>query len=177
VARIEKYLNELKSVAAGFLQVNDAGEMRHGRIAIQRPGKMRVDYDPPSKDFIVADGSFVNMWDDELGNQSSIPVGSSIAEFILRDPIKLSGDVTVTRFVRFPAKLEVSVVSTKDPGDGELTLIFEDKPLQLRQWRIIDPQGRMTGVSLEAPREGATFPPGTFTFVSPKLGKTDRNFR
>lgn len=174
VVRIETYLNEMKSVAANFLQISDGGSLRHGAIAIQRPGKMRVTYDAPDKDFIIADGTFVNIWDDEMGQQTSVPVGSGIAEFILREKIKLSGDVVITRFARYPAKLELSFVSAKEPGEGELTLIFEDKPLKLRQWRVLDPQGRTTGVNLENAREGVSFPDNTFVFVSPKLGKTGR---
>lgn len=177
VERIEKYLNELKSVSAGFLQISDSGELRHGAIAIQRPGKMRVTYDPPAKDFIVADGSFVHIWDGELEQQTSVPAGKGIAELILRDSIKLDGDVTVTRFARYPAKMELTLVATKDPGDGELTLIFEDKPLQLRQWRVVDSQGRTTGVNLENAREGVSFDSNTFDFVPPNLGKTNRSTR
>lgn len=175
IKRIESYLNELKSVSAAFLQIGDSGNLRHGQIAIQRPGKMRVTYDAPEKDFIVADGTFVHIWDNELGQQTSIPVGSGIAEFILREKVSLSGDVVVTRFVRYPAKIELSLVSVKEPAEGELTLIFEDKPLKLRQWRVLDPQGRTTGVNLENAREGVSFEPNTFVFVSPKLGQSGRN--
>jgi outer membrane lipoprotein-sorting protein len=174
IERIETYLNDLKSVGANFLQVNDMGGLRHGAISIQRPGKMRVVYDPPDKDFIVADGSFVHMWDDEMGQQTSIPVGSSMAEFILRENIKLSGDVVLTRFARYPAKIELSLVSAKEPTEGELTLIFEDKPLKLRQWRVLDTQGRTTGVNLENAREGIEFPENTFVFVPPNLGKSNK---
>jgi len=173
IARLQTYLNELKSVSADFMQINDMGEMRHGQIAIERPGKMRVTYAPPSKDFIVADGSMVHIWDAEMKQQTNVPVGSSIAEFILRDPIKLDGDVTVTRFARYPAKMELSLTSTKEPGEGELTLVFEDKPLKLRQWRVLDAQGRTTGVNLENAREGTSFPSGTFNFIAPNFGKTD----
>jgi len=174
IERIEIYLNNLKSVSADFVQVNDNGEFRHGKIAIQRPGKMRVTYDPPQKDFIVADGTYVHIWDGELKQQTNVLVGSSIAEFILRDPIKLSGDVIITRFVRFPSKMELSIVATNDPGDGELTLIFEDNPLQLRQWRVLDAQGRTTGVNLENEREDVTFASNTFDFVPPNFGKSER---
>ena len=170
IIRIENYLNELKSVSANFLQVNDHGEMRHGTIAIQRPGKMRVNYDPPQPDFIIADGSFVHIWDAEMKQQTNVPVGDSIAEFILREHIKLAGDVTVTRFTRHPNKLEVSLVATADPGEGELTLIFEDNPLKLRQWRILDAQGRTTGVNLENAHEGVSFASNTFDFIPPNLG-------
>lgn len=171
VERIEVYLNDLKSVGAHFLQVSDSGNLRHGAISIQRPGKMRVVYDDPDKDFIVADGSRLNIWDDEMGQQTSLGLDEGLASFILRDNIKLSGDVIVTRFVRYPAKIEVSLVSVKDPHEGELTLIFEDTPLKLRQWRILDAQGHTTGVNLENAREGIEFPENTFVFVSPKLGK------
>jgi len=170
VARIEKYLNELKSVSASFLQVSDSGALRHGTIAIQRPGKMRVVYDAPDRDFIVADGSFVNIWDNEMQQQSTIPLGSGIADFILREQLSFSDDVIITRFAYYPAKMELSLVSKEDPSEGELTLIFEDKPLKLRQWRVIDAQGRTTGVNLENAREGVDFPNGTFSFIPPNIG-------
>ena len=99
-----------------------------------------------------------------------MPVGSSIAEFILRDPIKLSGDVFISKFERFPAKLEVTVAAVKDPNDGTLTLVFEDRPLKLRQWRVIDAQGRMTGVNLENAQEDVSFAANTFDFVPPTFG-------
>ncbi len=177
VARVESYLNALKSVSARFLQVSDSGAMRHGAIAIQRPGKMRVTYDPPDKDFIVADGSFLNIWDDELQQATTVSLGEGIADFILREKISLSDDVVITRFAYYPAKIEVSLVSLKEPEQGELTLIFEDRPLKLRQWRVVDTQGRMTGVNLENAREDVSFENGTFSFIPPNIGKTGRGAR
>ncbi len=177
VARIESYLNNLKSVSARFLQISDSGSFRQGDIALRRPGRMRVTYDAPSKDFIVADGLFLNIWDADMQQQSSIPLGNGIADFILREKISLSGDVVITRFAYYPAKIEVSLVSRKEPDEGELTLIFEDKPLKLRQWRVLDASGRTTGVNLENARENVSFPDGTFDFVPPNLGKPRHGFR
>ena len=149
IARIETYLNELKSIAADFMQVDDHGGIMRGTIAIQRPGKMRVTYAAPSKDFIVADGDSVHIWDGDLRSQTNVPEDSSLANFILRDPIALSGDVTITKFERFPAKMELTLAEAGDPAAGQLTLIFEDHPWILRQWRVIDAEGRKTGVNLE----------------------------
>ena len=169
--RIEDYLNGLKNISADFLQIDDAGGIMRGALAISRPGKMRVTYNPPSKDFIIADGSFVHIWNEDLKAQTNVEQGSSLAEFILRDPVKLHGEVTVTKVERFPAKLEVTLVQSNDPGAGSLTLVFEDKPLKLRQWKVVDPQGRMTGVSLENMSDGAVFPANTFIFTPPNFGK------
>jgi outer membrane lipoprotein-sorting protein len=170
LARIQDYLNNLKNISAEFLLIDDAGGIQRGELAISRPGKMRVTYDPPSKDFIVADGSFVHIWNDDLKAQTNIEQGSSLAEFILRDPVKLDGSVTVTKFQHFPAKMEVTLVQTDDPAAGSLTLVFEDRPLKLRQWKVVDAQGRTTGVSLQNMSENVTFPANTFFFVSPSFG-------
>ena len=170
IARIESYLNSLRSIAADFLQIDDHGEMMRGKIAIQRPGKMRVTY-TSNKDFIVCDGDWVHIWNDDLKSQTNVEQGSSLAEFILRDPIKLSGEVTITSFKRFPAKVEVTLAETSDPTAGSLTLVFEDHPLLLRQWKVIDPQGHTTGVNLENEQSDVSFPKGTFIFTPPNFGK------
>lgn len=175
VERIEAYLNTLKSISANFLQVDDRGAILTGSIAIWRPGRMRVTYDPPSKDFIVADGSMVHIWDDELKSQTNVDQDASLANFILRDPIKLSGDVMVTKIARFPAKIEVTLVQIEDPGQGTLTLVFEDKPLKLRQWKVLDPQGRTTGVNLENTQEDVGFSKKLFEFVPPNFGQNKKS--
>jgi outer membrane lipoprotein-sorting protein len=171
LVRIETYLNALKNVSADFLQVDDAGGMMLGQLAIARPGKMRVTYAPPSKDFIICDGSWVHIWNEDLKAQTNVPQGTSLAELILRDPVKLNGDVTITKLERFPAKIEVTVIQTNDPGAGSLTMVFEDKPLKLRQWKIIDPQGRSTGVSLQNMSTNAKFADNTFVYTPPNFGK------
>ncbi len=172
LGRIESYLNGLKNIAADFLQVDDAGGFMRGQISISRPGKMRVSYDPPSKDFIIADGTFVHIWDDALQSQTNVLQSSSLAEFILRDPVKLDGEVTITKIERFPSKIEITLVETDDPGNGSLTLVFQDSPLKLRQWKTVDAQGRATGVNLEKVAEGVSFPKDKFVFTPPSFDKS-----
>lgn len=172
VARIEEYLNGLKNISANFLQLDDAGGIMRGQIEISRPGKLRVTYDPPNKDFIIATGHSVHIWDDDLKAQTNLDQEASLAAFILQDPIKLdAGDVNVIKIERFPAKIEVSVVQKNDPAAGSLILVFEDKPLKLRQWKIVDAQGRTTGINLENMSEPPSFPRSTFVFIPPSFVK------
>ncbi|MDD3030121.1 MAG: outer membrane lipoprotein carrier protein LolA [Alphaproteobacteria bacterium] len=170
-AQIEDALNAIRNLHADFIQIDDAGGVMNGTIDIQRPGKMRVTYAPPSKDFIIADGNFVHIWDDALQAQTNVDQESSLAHFILRAPVSLSGDVTVTKIDRFPQKIEITLVQTNDPGMGSLTLIFSKNPLELRQWRVVDPQGHVTGVSLEHKTEPDHFAPSTFVFIPPSFSK------
>jgi len=174
VGRIERALNEVRSLQAKFLQIADNGGKATGTFQMFRPGRMRLVYDPPIKDFIVSDGWFVFFWDAELQQQSSQPIGASLADFFLRETIKLAGDVTITKLVRQASMIEVSIVQTDDAGKGELTLVFEDKPLKLRSWRVVDAQGLTTIVALSDVKTGVIFPEDTFLFHAPTLGKANR---
>ena len=170
VAKVEEYLNGITTLQSKFLQVAPNGRQATGTFYLWRPGRMRLEYDRPLKDFIVADGSFVFYWDGEMRQQSSAPIGSTLADFILRKNIRLSGDVTVTDVFQAPGVIEVSLLETKDPGKGTLTLVFEDHPFQLRKWRVLDAQGMTTEVALLNPRTDVTFDRDMFYFKEPQRG-------
>ncbi|MBP2293926.1 LolA family protein [Azospirillum rugosum] len=170
VARVEEYLNGVRALQSKFVQISPNGQQTTGTFYLSRPGRMRLEYDPPVKDFVVADGSFIFYWDGEMRQQSSAPIGSTLADFILRKDIHLSGDVMVTGVYQAPGVVEVSLTESKDPGKGTLTLVFEDRPFQLRKWRVLDAQGLTTEVALLNPRNDVQFDRNLFYFVEPKKG-------
>ncbi len=170
VARVEEYLNGVRTLQSKFVQISPNGQQTTGTFYLSRPGRMRLEYDPPVKDFVVADGSFIFYWDGEMRQQSSAPIGSTLADFILRKDIHLSGDVTVTGVYQAPGVVEVSLTESKDPGKGTLTLVFEDRPFQLRKWRVLDAQGLTTEVALLNPHSDVQFDRNLFYFIEPKKG-------
>lgn len=171
IARIEAYLNSIRTLRSRFLQAAPDGNLARGTFFMQRPGKMRIEYDPPIGNYIVADGWFIHFWDAELRQQSNAPIGSTLAELILRDDLLLSGAVTVNDIQRGPGRIEIELVETKDPAKGRLTLVFEDNPLRLRKWRVLDAQGLTTEVALLDPQFGMPLDRRLFTFVSPDFGR------
>ncbi len=50
LARIEAYLNGLTTMQARFLQFSSDGCYAEGHIYVERPGRMRIEYDPPNHD-------------------------------------------------------------------------------------------------------------------------------
>lgn len=170
VAQVEAYLNDIHTMQSKFVQVAPDGRQATGTFSLSRPGRMRLEYDKPIKDFVVADGSFIFYWDGEMRQQSSAPIGSTLADFILRKTIRLSGDVIVTDVYTTPGVVEVSLVESKDSGKGTLTLVFEDRPFQLRKWRVLDAQGLTTEVALLNPRVDVTFDSAMFYFKEPPKG-------
>ena len=170
VARVEEYLNSIGTMQSKFIQLAPNGQQASGTFYLSRPGRMRLEYDAPLKDFVVADGLFLFYWDGEMRQQSSAPIGSTMADFILRKDIRLSGDVTVRDVVQLPGVVEVTLSETKDPGKGSITLMFEERPFQLRKWRVLDAQGLTTEVALLNPRTGIQLDRNLFYFVEPKTG-------
>jgi len=166
--RIETWLNtEMRSMKANFLQINDQGALARGTFYLQRPGKMRFEYDPPTPVLMVADGTFLVYHDSMLNQTSHIPLGTTPIGFLVRDQIKLSGDLTVTAFERGAGTLRVALRQSKDWDQGELTLVFSDKPLLLQQWTVLDPQKRTTRVSLVNIQLGGKYDSKLFYFATP----------
>ncbi|HYG84678.1 MAG TPA: outer membrane lipoprotein carrier protein LolA [Azospirillum sp.] len=167
VTQAEQYLNSIQTLQSKFLQVASNGKPVGGTFYLSRPGRMRLEYDPPIRDFVVADGRFLHYWDGEMEQPSTTSIGSTLADFILRPQIRLAGDVTVTEVYRTPGVVEITLIETKDPGKGALTLVFEDRPFQLRKWRVMDAQGLTTEVALLNPRQGVQLDPDLFIFREP----------
>jgi outer membrane lipoprotein-sorting protein len=169
LARIQAYLNSLHTLKAHFVQLAPDGQMSHGTAWLQRPGRMRFQYDPPSPVLLVAGHGIFTFYDRELKQTSNIPLGATPLGILLADHIELSGAVTVTGFQRLPGQLQVTLVRTASPGDGSLTLYFSDNPLELRQWSVIDAQGRETRVTLYDVQLGGTFDQDMFSFPDQRL--------
>ncbi|KJV07468.1 hypothetical protein VZ95_19980, partial [Elstera litoralis] len=152
-----------------FLQITDNGAIARGAVFIQRPGKMRFDYAPPSPVVMVADGTLLTFHDRELNETTSLPLSSTPVAFLLRDKVRLSQDLTVTKIDRGPGVLRVSVRETDDPEQGELTIQFSEAPFRLEQWAVLDSQNRLTKVTLIEARAGDPINPKVFEFRDPKF--------
>ena len=149
VAAVEDYLNSFATLKAHFLQVSEDGNQAEGSAYLSRPGRMRLPYDPPAQLVLVADGTFLIVDDQRLPNPSYVLLSSTPAGVLVRDKINLlHGDLAVTKVKHQTGVIAVSLTDAKDPDQGELTLVFNDKPIQLRQWQIIDSQNKLTTVSL-----------------------------
>jgi outer membrane lipoprotein-sorting protein len=162
LARIEAYLNSIRSLKARFVQTASNGSMASGIALLQRPGKMRFQYDPPTPYLLVANHGFLTFVDSQLAQTSHIPLSQTPLGILLSDRVTLSGDITVTRLTRFPGQLQVSLIRTASPGEGTLTLIFADNPLTLRQWIVLDQQGKSTRVAFTNMDVGASIDSGQF---------------
>jgi len=169
VARIQDYLNGISTVRAGFVQEAPDGSVAQGKIYLSRPGKLRVEYDPPVPILMVATGIWLIYYDGQLEEATYLPLRSTPLSFLLKDNISLETDVNVAGIERQRGLLRLSVTEPDDEGGskGVVTLTFSDMPLELKAWVLRDAQGQSTRLALLDPRFGVEIPAERFQFVSP----------
>jgi outer membrane lipoprotein-sorting protein len=161
VERIEAYIDSIRTLSAKFQQTED-GKVSRGRIYIHRPGRLRVEYDPPVPVLVVADGTLLSYVDNELEQVSQMPLKQSTAWFLLRAPMQIDQGVTITEVNRAPGALRISMYQTDEPNAGSVEMIFTDNPIELRQWRVIDGNNRETNVGIYDVELGMDLPAALF---------------
>jgi outer membrane lipoprotein-sorting protein len=169
ITRIEGYLNGVRTMVSPFMQTASDGSVASGTLYLQRPGKLRIDYDPPSPIVIVSSRGQLLYYDKVLKQTTYVSTSSTPAGILVMDQVKLSGDVTVTKVVHGPNVIRVSMVKTDDPDQGQVTMVFADQPLQLKQWTVVDGRGVETQVALLDPVLGGPVDPKRFEFPNPNL--------
>ncbi len=175
IARVEAYLETVRTLDSRFLQIGPDGSVAEGRFMLSRPGRLRLEYDPPNPNLFVSDGSAFVHIDKRLSTIAYLPIDATPAGVLVRNTIRLSGDVSVASIERSPAALRVALIQTKDPRAGRLVLTFADRPLSLVGWSVVDAQGLVTRLTLMAPKFDVAFAASAFTFFDPRpRGSTDR---
>ena len=152
--RVNEYLNGLGFLQGRFIQVSDTGGgFSEGTFYMAERTRLRFEYDPPIPLTFISDGTFVGIANAELETTSQYPIGATPLRVLLRRNVDLTADANVTAVERLPGQLRV--VATEDNGiaQGELTMVFSDPGMELRQWIIVDAQGRRTTIALRDVQE------------------------
>ena len=172
VPQIEQYFNGIRSLKARFVQSNPNGSVVQGTLYVRRPGRMRFEYDAPSQLKIVADGSQVTLWDPPNRDFGQWPIGWTAASFLVMEPFKLSGDITVVANQRTPdGLLALTMVQTRKPQEGKIIVRVSENPMQLRGWSIIDNRGNKVDVSLTDLKTGTQLAGSLFKYDGPDAGQ------
>lgn len=147
VSQVEDYLDGISTLQARFNQVNPDGGVSRGDFYLERPGHMRLEYDREPYVY-MADGVWLTFYDAELDSRSDVPLGDTIADFIVREDVSFDGDVTLTGLRYNDSQVEVDLVQSDDPTAGIITLVLSRGPLQLESWTVVDAQNQVTRVVL-----------------------------
>jgi outer membrane lipoprotein-sorting protein len=166
--RVQDYLNNIRTLQSRFEQVSNDGGVATGTIYLSRPGKMRVEYDPPVPILLVATDNRIWYYDKKLQQVSFFDLRDTPAWFLLQPNVRFGGDISVSNLQRDPGVLRVTVNEAKNPGLGQATLVLSDRPLELRKWQIVDAQRKQVTVTLDNPHYGVPLNPQLFYWTDPR---------
>jgi outer membrane lipoprotein-sorting protein len=149
VQRINTYFNSITNLQGSFEQIDSNNKRSAGRFYVQRPGKIRFDYAPPSGLRIVADGRFLAIEDSDLKTVEKYPIQSTPFKLLLTEAVDLGRDARIAGVESQEGTLAISLQDKSGDAAGSIRLLFETGPeLQLKQWTIIDAQGLTTRVTV-----------------------------
>jgi outer membrane lipoprotein-sorting protein len=148
-AKVSSYLSSLQTLVGNFVQVGPDGSKTKGDFFIQKPGKVRFEYDAPSPIDIIADGSSLAVRDRKLATQDIYPLSQTPLRFLLSDRIDLLKDTNVVNVTADDVFISVTIEEKQALiGTSRLMLMVGAKDGQLKQWTVTDPQGYDTTVAV-----------------------------
>lgn len=159
--KVADHFSSVKTMTGEFVQFGPRGEQTAGKFFIERPGKLRFNYEAPSPMRVISDGRNVVIGNVKLKTWDIYPLSKTPLSLLLSDKIDLGHQMV--RDVKQEADLTTIVLGDKSIfGDSTITLMFDPKTYDLRQWTITDAQAKDTSVMIFNVQNGLAFDPKVF---------------
>jgi outer membrane lipoprotein-sorting protein len=160
--RVSAYLNSIKTMRGGFTQIGPQGQVDQGKFYILKPGKIRFDYDPPNPTLVISDGLSIAVYNTRLNTANRYPLTGTPLNLLLSDHLDLKKSSVITGVQHSPGQLIVTGRASDRNATGNITIVFTNPTLELRQWTIVDAQGLPTTVSINNVQQGVPLPESAF---------------
>ena len=161
--KVSAYLNGIKSLKSGFLQIGPDGGSVQGELFLQKPGQIRFEYKPPSPVLIVATGGRMYVKNSRLNTLDSYDLSDTPLGLLLNERIDLKTNKAVIGVLEQNGNIVVRARSSSNRNDSNITLVFSAPTIELRQWTVRDNQGGNTTVALQGLEPGAKLDAALFT--------------
>ena len=156
VASAEKYLNSITGLAGDFVQTSGT-RVDRGTFAMLRPGRVRLDYnDMPVQ--LIADGKDLYFFDKSLDQITTVPLTSTPAGILIRKNIDLrNADINVVETKAGANTFSLKMNLRGQEGLGNMTVVFDNKPVKLNSWSVVDATGAKTDVTFQGMKTKTNF--------------------
>tara|TARA_R110002020_G_scaffold24826_9_gene81170 strand:- start:6272 stop:6952 length:681 start_codon:yes stop_codon:yes gene_type:complete len=171
--KLADHFSSVKTMTGEFIQFGPNGEQTGGKFFIDRPGKLRFNYEEPSAVRVIADGKAVVIGNRKLKTWDLYPLDKTPLKLLLSERIDLSGETV--RSVTEDPDLTTIVLGNKSVfGDSTISLMFDPKTFDLKQWTIRDAQGKDTSVMIYNVQTGVKFANNVFEVPYSEVHKNTR---
>jgi len=177
LATIDQAMNNTGSFQGRFTQYGSDGSVASGTIHLQRPGRVRFEYDAPNPLLIVSDGVTLVQQDRALETFDRVPLAATPLNYFLKENVRLQEDAEVIGLQKLPTEWRVTAKDGSGEMAGAITLVFDAATLALRQWIIMDEFGGQTRVELSELRYNERLDPRLFVLRDEREDRRDRRRR
>lgn len=171
--QIANQFASVKTLTGDFVQFGPRGEQTEGTFYIERPGKIRFNYNKPSPIRVISDGDSVVINNRKLDTWDLVPLSKTPLKLLLSDQINLTGN-TVKSVKEEPDMTTIVLGDKSIFGNSTITMMFDPKTFELRQWTITDAQGLDTTVMITNVRTGVKFAKDMFTIDYTRIAMKGR---
>jgi outer membrane lipoprotein-sorting protein len=164
ILKVENFFKNLKTLEANFIQVSPSGKTSEGKIFLDLPGKLRIDYNQPNNILITTKGFWIVIQNRELKSTNNIPLNQTPFSILLENKINVNNKDLILELKKKLGIIEVKVKLAKNKQAGELILEFSEKPFLLKKWIISNVVGDETTVLIQNAKYNQKLP---FTIFFP----------
>jgi outer membrane lipoprotein-sorting protein len=153
--KIADHFSSIRTMTGEFVQFGPRGEQTGGKFFIQRPGRIRFNYEAPSAFRVISDGKSVAIDNRKLNTMDVYPLSKTPLKLLLDDKIDLSGN----RVKSVKEEDDLTTIQLGDKqifGNSKITMMFDPSTYELRQWTITDAQGKDTTVMIFNTKQGVS---------------------
>jgi outer membrane lipoprotein carrier protein len=176
VTKLQSRYEGTKTMEADFHQTVESPTLASplrtkGKVAFEKPNRMRWDYDAPDTQTIVGDGTTLWLYQPDMNQVIKAPLGEA---FHASTPLtflsglgELERDFTTSLEKQTADAWVLKLVPKKDAALGTLGLTVRKSDASIAEARITDSAGTTTRIAFENERRNARLDAARFTFTPP----------
>ena len=164
ILKVENFFKTLKTIEADFIQVSPSGKTSEGKIFLDLPGKLRIDYNQPNNILITTKGFWIVIQNRKLKSTNNIPLNQTPFSILLENKINFNNKDLIVDLEKKLGIILLKIKLAENKQAGELLLEFSEKPFLLKKWIIRDIVGDETTVLIQNAKYNQKLP---FTIFFP----------
>ena len=175
VRSVSDYFNTLENLRGNFVQTNAEKKRERGKFFVKRPGRLRFEYSPPSKQLIVSDGQQLQIADLDIGTDDRLALEQTSFRMLLRKDVDLIRDARILEVQEADDLVIVSLQDKSAEASGRIRLFMTKAPnLELKEWVATDAQGGDTRVEVSNLVKSEDLDIAMFKVIGPSISRNNQ---
>lgn len=162
VQKVGDYFNKVTNLQGEFIQVGPRGHVSQGIFYLSKPGKLRFEYSAPNPFLIVSDGTWVIVNNRKRNKAEYYPLSATPLRLVLDKNVDLLDQARILHVQEDKESISVTLEDKDQLVAGQLTVVFDARSMELRQWVVIDGQGLQTTITLQGLKDDVSADPKLF---------------